>query len=122
MYKKPIILSELFNLAFQAFEKMNKAGLVVLFGFFGVTSCCSIPIPPVSYQGESGLPDAASFSLPTTYLNFRSYGNNCGHNKYWNVADGSFIINGDEAYENEFPYLVRFQKNDKDCLGVIISQ
>ena len=77
----------------------------------------------VSYQDDAGLPDATSNSTAsTTYNSFRSYGNNCGHNKYWNVGDSGFIVGGVEAYENEFPYLVNVKSfRNEQCSGVIIN-
>ena len=80
--------------------------------------------PSVSYQADAWLPNATSISSPsTTYNNFKSYGNNCGHNKYWNVGDSGFIVGGVEAYKNEFPHLVAIWVNGEypGCAGVIIS-
>ena len=101
---------------------MNKA--FVLFILFNLNFNLNESCPPtVSYQADAGLPNASSISTPsTTYNNFRSYGNNCGHNKYWNVGDSGFIVGGVEAYENEFPHLVAVQTNENfRCAGVIIS-
>ena len=93
---------------------------IILFSFFDVNLCCYTSPPP--YQADAGLPNAASFSVSSLpYNNFRSYGNNCGHNKYWNVGDSGFIVGGVEAYENELPYQVALEFNGYFCGGVIIS-
>ena len=114
--------------SFQSFfflQKMSKnvALIIFLFSLFDVSLCChhSPPQAP-NYQVNAGLPNATSISPPsTTYNNIRSYGNNCGHNKYWNVGDSGFIVNGAEAYENEFPFLVQIDYSGRYCAGVIIS-
>ena len=100
-------------------NKMNKVFVFgVLFTLFNVNQCC----PTVTYQKKAGLPNVTSISTGSiSYNNFMSYGNNCGHNKYWNVGDSGFIVNGVDAYENEFPYLVTLQFNGEFCGGVIIS-
>ena len=101
---------------------MNKAFLFfILFNLnLKLNECCP---PTVSYQADAGLPNASSSSTGSiTYNNIRSYGNNCGHNKYWNVGDSGFIVGGVDAYENEFPHLVAVQENEYfRCAGVIIS-
>ena len=97
----------------------NFALIILLFTLFDVSLCCYTS--PPEYQAEAGLPNANSYSYSATYNNFRSYGNDCGHNKYWNVGDSGFIVNGVEAYENEFPYQVSLEYNGYFCGGVIIS-